>query len=107
MSEILLGEHDFTSLANLSPENGTCRCRVLAAEWDVWEEGFLFTIRADRFLYKMVRNLVATLVRDASADRPSEAFRVLLNARSRRAAAPPAPAEGLCFEAAGYEPPWA
>jgi tRNA pseudouridine38-40 synthase len=106
MSEVVRQGEDFTSLANLSPENGTCRCRILSVEWTAWEEGLLFSIRADRFLYRMVRNLVATLVREASAGRSPEAMRDLLAARDRRAAASPAPAEGLCFEAVGYDPPW-
>jgi tRNA U38,U39,U40 pseudouridine synthase TruA len=54
----------------------------------------------------MVRNLVATLVREATSGRSVGELNDLIDARNRRLAAPPAPAQGLCFEAAGYDPPW-
>ncbi len=106
-SRALLGEHDMSSFANASPDAADPRCRILRAEWECWDAGFVFTIRADHFLYKMVRTLVGTLLREAAVGGDaSERISRLVDARSRRLAAPPLPPEGLCLDAVGYDPPW-
>lgn len=106
-SEPLLGFHNLESFANTSPDNGSNESMILSLDWDCWDEGLIMTIRADRFLYKMVRNIVGTLVREASETGGGrDAVAAVLSARNRKSAAPPAPAEGLCFEAVGYDPPW-
>jgi len=106
-TEPLQGAHDFTSFANASPDNSDPNCNVLDARWECWEEGFLFTLRADRFLYKMVRTIVGTLAREARPDGGGPArVKEILAARSRRAAGSPAPAAGLTLHAVGYDPPW-
>jgi tRNA U38,U39,U40 pseudouridine synthase TruA len=43
----------------------------------------------------MVRRIVATVIREAEAGRGGAAVLAVLDARDRRAAAPPAPAHGL------------
>jgi tRNA pseudouridine38-40 synthase len=102
-----LGTHDFRSFSNLSREQAGTECTVWRADWDCWDSGFLFSIRADRYLYKMVRNLVGTVLREALAGGGGrEAIASILLAGNRRLAAPPAPAFGLCLEAVGFEPPW-
>jgi tRNA pseudouridine38-40 synthase len=106
-TEPLLGRHDFTGFANASPEIVDPVCHLIDARWDCWEEGFLFTIRADRFLYKMVRTIVATLLREAGPPGGGHArIAEILAARLRSLAAPPAPACGLVLAAVGYDPPW-
>ncbi|KAL9445167.1 hypothetical protein AB3S75_018206 [Citrus x aurantiifolia] len=57
---------------------------------------------ANRFLRKMVRVLVATLVREAAAGADEDALLKLMDATCRRATAPPAPPEGLCLVDVGY-----
>ncbi|KAF5742924.1 hypothetical protein HS088_TW09G00986 [Tripterygium wilfordii] len=57
---------------------------------------------ANRFLRKMVRVLVATSIREAAAGADKDALLKLMDATSRRATAPPAPAEGLCLVDVGY-----
>lgn len=103
----LLGPHDFSAFANQSPDDPDPRCDVARADWEATAEGFAFSVRADRFLYKMVRTLVGTLVREAGeGGGGAEAVARVLVSRDRRMAAPPAPAWGLSLEAVGYEPPW-
>ncbi|MCO5598437.1 hypothetical protein L7F22_052532 [Adiantum nelumboides] len=58
---------------------------------------------ANRFLRKMVRVLVATSIREASAGASSDSLVRLTRASCRRASAPPAPACGLCLSEVGYE----
>ncbi|MBM3286081.1 MAG: tRNA pseudouridine synthase A [Candidatus Eisenbacteria bacterium] len=106
-SEPLLGRHDFTSFANVSADSADPSCEVLHAAWESWDHGLLFRVRADHFLYKMVRTVVGTLLREAlPGGGGSEAMRRIIGARDRRLASAPLPPMGLCLEAVGYEPPW-
>lgn len=106
-TEELLGSHDFTSFAGASPDVVDPRCSILRADWDCWDEGLQLTIRADHFLYKMVRTLVGTLIREAASESGgADRIRLILGGGSRQLAAPPAPAHGLSLERVGYDPPW-
>ena len=91
----LLGTHDFTSFSKQGGEHGAMRCRVTRAKWRSRRGAFRFDIEADRFLYTMVRRIVATVVRAAEGGGGARAIRAALEARDRRAAAPAAPAHGL------------
>lgn len=103
----LVGHHDFSAFANASADEVDPRCTILSAEWDCWEGGLLLRIRADHFLYKMVRTIVATLVRESiTGGRGAEGIGEILASGSRSRARPPAPAAGLCLERVGYDPPW-
>ncbi len=102
----VVGRHDFSAFANASPDAAEPVCEVQSAEWEASAEGYVFTIRGDRFLYKMVRTMVGTLVREASRGGGGEAVAAVLDSRDRRRAAAPAPAWGLTLEAVGYDPPW-
>jgi tRNA pseudouridine38-40 synthase len=91
----LLGSHDFTSFSRRGGEAGRVRCRVTRAQWRARRRGIRFDIEADRFLYTMVRRIVATALRAAEGGGGAGAVRAALEARDRRAAAPAAPAHGL------------
>lgn len=62
----------------------------------------------NRFLRRMVRVLVSTAIREASVGSATEgkvdALIQLSERRDRLSTAPAAPAEGLCFSGAGYDP---
>jgi tRNA pseudouridine38-40 synthase len=102
----VLGEHDFSAFANASPDETHPVCRIERADWECIGEELHFTVRSDRFLYKMVRTMVGTLVREAASGGGADAVARIIAGRDRRAAAPPAPAAGLCLMAVGYEPSW-
>ncbi len=106
-SGAILGRHDFTSFASASSDQVDPRCAILRADWDCWEAGIQLTIRADHFLYKMVRTLVGTLLREScSGGGGADRMQAIIEGRSRQLAAPPAPSAGLCLERVGYDPPW-
>lgn len=106
-SRPLLGRHDFSAFANQSPDDPDPICHLAMADWSATAEGFLLTVRSDRFLYKMVRTIAATLVREAGTEGGgADAIARILAGRDRRLAAPPAPAGGLTLVAVGYDPPW-
>jgi len=91
----LLGSHDFISFSRQGGENGATKCRLVRARWTCRSGTLRFDIEADRFLYTMVRRIVATVVRAAEGGGGARATRAALEARDRRAAAPAAPAHGL------------
>lgn len=91
----LKGSHDFTSFSRQGADATSPICRVTRAKWRGSRGSLRFDIEADRFLYTMVRRVVATVIRAAESGGGARAVQGILDARDRRAAAPPAPAHGL------------
>ncbi len=100
------GEHSFRALAAKGPERPHYRCRVLEALWLRREDapGFEFWITADRFLHRMVRFLVGTMVDVARGRRPLSDLPRLLDGDDNGEASPPAPAHGLFLVGVRYPP---
>ncbi len=96
-AQLVSGAHDFRAFAALGQEKRHYRCDVSVAEWAPRPggEGFIFTIEADRFLHRMVRFLVGTMVDVARGRRPLDDVSRLLRSTDNRAASPPAPPQGL------------
>lgn len=99
------GEKDFRSFASSTKAapNSTVRAvfsSVLRREGDY----LVYRVRGSGFLYRMVRNLVGTLLEVGRGSlRPGDIDRILA-ARDRRAAGPTAPARGLFLAAVEYAP---
>jgi len=99
---MLVGTHDFKSFAAAADNReNTVRmvmeCRVYGdGQWVYME------IRADRFLYNMVRNIVGTLVEIGTGKWPPEKIKEILAAKDRTAAGPIAPPQGLCLVSITY-----
>ena len=75
----LPGEHDFRAFAKAGqPERGY-HCRIARAEWRPWDDlGVAFEVSANRFLHRMVRYLVGTMVDIARGRRdPADMVRLL------------------------------
>jgi tRNA pseudouridine38-40 synthase len=101
---LLLGEHDFRGLSAAGPAKPHHRCRVAFAEWAPRADGtgMTFTIEADRFLHRMVRFCVGTMVDIALGRRPLGDLSRLLTTTENQAASPPAPPQGLYLVAVRY-----
>jgi len=113
---LLLGSHDFTSMAATDPDRAQRDAdddspsprpiklnpvkTITAAEWSrrsgpAQEDLLVFRIVGTGFLHHMVRNIVGTLVEIGRGSlAPSDLTRIL-EARDRTAAGPTAPARGL------------
>jgi tRNA pseudouridine38-40 synthase len=100
----LVGEHDFRAFSIKGQEKQHYLCRVALAEWREREDGqgFIFEIEADRFLHRMVRFLVGTMVDVGRGRRSTDDVPHLLSQVSNAEASPPAPPEGLYFIGARY-----
>jgi tRNA pseudouridine38-40 synthase len=96
-AQYLVGTKDFKSFATAKDKREQTvrtifRCEV-AAEGD-W---ICVDVEGDGFLYNMVRNIVGTLVEVGVGRWKPEKINEILEAKSRTAAGPLAPAAGLCL----------
>ena len=74
------------------------RCTVDRASWQKIDTELIFDIRANRFLYGMVRAMVGTMVEVARGYRHITDFQEILDAKDRTRAGVSAPARGLFLE---------
>lgn len=99
------GDHDFSAFAKSGqPERGV-QCHVLSASWRdspetkaIWE----FEITADRYLHRMVRYLVGTLVEVGRGRADVDVIERLLAGEPDVRAAAPAPPQGLFLARVDY-----
>jgi len=119
----VIGQHDFTSFAATDPDlrsrndadgdehddlpaAGRSAVRsIFTSSWSLGEDGlFLYRITGSGFLHHMVRNLVGIFVDIGRGRTPAEAIPAILAARSRSAAGPTAPPQGLFLVEVEYDP---
>ena len=102
----LVGTHDFASFCRAA-EGRSTRRTVLEAAWSAsLAHERRFEIVASAFCHQMVRSLVGWCVEVGGGRRsPSETPGVIA-ARSRQAAGPVAPPQGLILWDVGYEAEW-
>lgn len=101
-AEFLLAAHDFTTFSKLHSNNKTNICKVSRAVWMQCGDGFVFTIRADRFLRNMVRSIVGTLIDVGRGKMTADGFAAALASRDRSRASGSAPAQGLFLNDISY-----
>jgi tRNA pseudouridine38-40 synthase len=112
-AEALVGEHDFTSFET-TPSTRLSKVRTIhalevfrpaladdAAGAQVWIE-----VEGNGFLYNMVRIIAGSLVMVGAGRRPPGWLGEALAARSRPAAGPTAPPQGLMLVAIDLGPAW-
>jgi tRNA pseudouridine38-40 synthase len=101
-SQVLIGDHDFSAFRAASCQaKSPCR-RVdevcLSREGDL----VILNIRANAFLYHMVRNIVGSLIAVGTGEQSIEWFADVLSAKDRNRADVTASAAGLYFVRAYY-----
>lgn len=97
-ASLFTGEHDFSAFANEAHSGSAGRDPVRNLyRLDVIKEegGVRLEFEGDGFLYKMVRNIVGTLVDVASTKRPIEDITKIFESKDRRKASLAAPPHGL------------
>ncbi|MEN8143324.1 MAG: tRNA pseudouridine(38-40) synthase TruA [Gemmatimonadota bacterium] len=101
-----LGRHSFARLSKTGAVEKSTICCIEKAEWtDMGGGNVRLTVVADRFLHRMVRYLVATMVDIALEKRPLTDISALLAARKARPPEP-APAVGLYLTGVRYAEGW-
>lgn len=101
-AQLFLGEHDFSSFRSQGCQ-AKSPCKVVSMS-EVRREGDMiyFSIRANGFLYNMVRNIVGVLLVIGEQKKPVSWVTEVLEARARTAAAVTIPPQGLYFMKALY-----
>lgn len=98
----LLGEHDFSSFRAAGCQSRSAVRRIEALEVVRHGDYVVIEVRANGFLYHMVRNIVGSLVRVGSGEAGAGWIGELLAIKDRRLAAPTAPSTGLFLAAVHY-----
>jgi tRNA pseudouridine38-40 synthase len=100
----LLGTHDFKGFASENHQGVAARdsIRTLKRIDITSQDEIVVVFEADGFLYKMVRNLMGTLVDIGRGYFPPERIDTILQSQDRRLAGQAAPAHGLCLDAVIY-----
>jgi tRNA pseudouridine38-40 synthase len=97
----LVGSHDFASFGRPPQGENTVR-QVYRAECTRQDQFIYFDIVANAFLYRMVRNIVGTLLLVGMGKLSPERFEEIFQARDRRGTGPAVPAHGLCLMRVNY-----
>ncbi|MFZ1693405.1 MAG: tRNA pseudouridine(38-40) synthase TruA [Flavobacteriales bacterium] len=98
----LIGTQDFSSFQKVGTDVKTSICDVREARWEEAPNGYVFRIKADRFLRNMVRAIVGTCMRIGKGQQPASHMAEVLAAKDRHAAGRSAPACGLYLEHVVY-----
>jgi tRNA pseudouridine38-40 synthase len=92
-----IGEKDFKSFATACDKRSSSVRTIFRCDVTQEDRWIYIDVEADGFLYNMVRNIVGTLVEIGRGRWMPEKIEEILEARSRNAAGPIAPAQGLCL----------
>lgn len=102
----LIGEQDFSSFRSSQCNSKTPMRNV--TEFTIARQGhyIIIEIEANAFLHHMVRNIVGSLMKVGSGLKPPAWIGEVLAAKSRKAAAETAPADGLYLTHVRYPEPY-
>ncbi|MFP4473006.1 MAG: tRNA pseudouridine(38-40) synthase TruA [Candidatus Omnitrophota bacterium] len=105
---VLIGRHDFRSFMAADPAFRKTGREKDAIRWiyDITvrrnKEMIVISVTANGFLYKMVRNIVGTLLAAGAGRIPEGSMKKILRSQDRSRAGDTAPPHGLCLERVEY-----
>lgn len=101
-ARMVAGHQEFMAFAKRNSQVKTHQCRIMESTWEEIEHGWIYRVRANRFLRGMVRGLVSTMVQAARGRMDAEGFRQILLGTDNQAADFSAPGHGLFLEEVAY-----
>ena len=102
-AQIVLNNNNFSNFCRHSPEIDNYSCLVESSLWELKDDYFIYTVKANRFLHHMVRMLVGTML-DTSRGRISISdFSKLFNINVKNNMVLTAPSKGLFLSKVYYE----
>jgi len=102
-AELFHGKHDFTTFSKLNEDTKNYVCDVEKCEWSgVSECQYILQIKADRFVYGMVRSIVGAMLDVAHGKRSIKDVKNALSQKNRELISPIAPPQGLVLEKVFY-----
>jgi tRNA pseudouridine38-40 synthase len=99
---ILIGTKDFKGLSNTSDKSNTIRS-INSIKVEQNENCIYFFIEGDNFLYKMVRNIIGSLVHVGLSSMSIDNLKEAIERKQRSLAGPCAPARGLYLNEVLYD----
>lgn len=106
-AKCLIGTHDFASFQSAGAERSTTVRTITQLDIEEVERGVFpaikLTITADGFLYKMVRNIIGSLVRVGRGTESADWLPNVLEQCDRQVAGQAAPAHALFLQQVKYE----
>ncbi|MBI5326208.1 MAG: tRNA pseudouridine(38-40) synthase TruA [Ignavibacteriae bacterium] len=101
--QIFLGKNDFTTFSKYNSETRDYTCNVTICKWKkVSDDTYRLQIRADRFVYGMVRSVVGAMIDIGRGKRTIKEVKQALRVCDRSKVSPLAPAKGLVLEKIYY-----
>ncbi len=97
----LSGRHDFTAFCASGSSTDNKICTITKASLEEKDTEYIFTIQADRFIYKMVRSIVGTLI-DIGRGRITDSLETVINSKDRNLVGDTASPHGLVLESVTY-----
>ncbi len=99
-----LGKHNFTTFSKRNEDTKSYVCDLQICEWTEIDNGLRLRIKADRFVYGMVRSLVGAMMDAACHKRTISNLIESLHLADRHLNSTLAPPQGLILEKIGYPP---
>jgi tRNA pseudouridine38-40 synthase len=96
-AQLLVGTKDFKSFATAADRRESSVRTIFRCDVTTEDKWIYVNVEGDGFLYNMVRNIVGSLVEVGATRWKPEKMNEILEAVSRTAAGPLAPAQGLCL----------
>ncbi|MFC2131134.1 tRNA pseudouridine(38-40) synthase TruA [Bacteroidota bacterium] len=101
-AKIFIGKHDFTTFSKLNPDTKNYHCDIEKSYWEKLEDSWQYHVKADRFVYGMVRSLVGAMIDAARGKRSIEELASAFDESDRNKISPLAPPQGLILEKIYY-----
>ena len=103
-ANLLVGHHDFTSFSAAGGNDHSCWRTVFSFKVEEKSKGLIrFDVVGDGFLYKMVRNIVGTLIYAGIGKITPSDIEKIIEAKDRKIAPPTAPSHGLYLKKVSYK----
>tara|TARA_B100001142_G_C14328639_1_gene653213 strand:+ start:589 stop:1329 length:741 start_codon:yes stop_codon:yes gene_type:complete len=102
-SQLIIGDHDFTSFSKNNPKITNRRCIIYDSIWKESESVLNYNITGNRFLHHMVRYLVGTMIEIGKKKYSLKKFERLLTFPKEDVQIYKAPPNGLILEKVDYE----
>lgn len=101
-ASIFIGIHDFSTFSKNNPDTKSYICNVKICRWTKTKNYLRLKIKADRFVYGMVRSLTGAMLDIARGKRTSNEVAEALFKADRKFISPLAPPNGLVLEKIYY-----
>ena len=89
---------NFECFSKVHTEVNNFGCEIFEIDWVRNDDGFLFIVKANRFLRGMIRAMVGTLLDVGTGKTTLEELAIILKSNDRKLAGRAVPANGLFLE---------